>query len=119
MKKGFTLVELLAVIAILGIISLIVVPAVDRSLNSGKEDLYQTQIKQIEKGVKDYYTEHLNELPKTTNASSCKTIKSLQDDGYLPLNIENPKTGELFASSTRGCVQRVTENSFKYYVEVS
>ena len=119
MNKGFTLVELLAVIAILGIISLIVVPAVDKSLNSGKDDLYKTQIKQLGKGVKDYYTEHLNELPKAVNETSCKTIKNLQDDGYLPLNIENPKTGELFSSSTRGCAKKITENSFKYYIEVS
>ena len=43
MKKGFTLAELLGVIAILGIIAMITVPVIDRSLNQGKSNLSETQ----------------------------------------------------------------------------
>ena len=48
-SRGFTLAELLGVIAILGVIALITVPAINRSLDSGREDLYKTQIEQIKK----------------------------------------------------------------------
>ena len=44
MKKGFTLVELLAVITLLGLLSLIVVPVVDKIIKDNKEKLYQTML---------------------------------------------------------------------------
>ena len=47
MKKGFTLVELLAVIILLGVIGLIVVPSITKTINNSKEDLYNDQIGKI------------------------------------------------------------------------
>ena len=117
MKKGFTLAELLGVIAILGIIALVTVPAINRSLNQGKDDLYNTQIEQIKKGAQDYYTEHLSELPKQINASACKTIDELQKNGYLPLDVKNPKTDESFPLTTKVCVKKITDKEFEYEVQ--
>lgn len=116
--KGFTLIELLGVIVLLGVLALIAVPAIDKSLNSSKDNLEDTQESQIIKGAKDYYAEHLSELPQAEGASASKTItvKKLQEQGYLPLNITNPKTGELYPDTT---LVRVTKNkeNFKYKVE--
>ena len=117
-NKGFTLAELLGVIAILGIIALITVPAINRSLNQGKEDLYNTQIEQIKKGAQDYYAEHLSEMPDNINDSSCKTINDLQKEGYLPLDIKNPKTDEAFPLTTKICVKKITDMEFDYEVQV-
>ena len=51
MKKGFTLVELLAVIAILGILLTVSGTAVFAVLNSSKEKLLAEQIKGLEDAV--------------------------------------------------------------------
>jgi prepilin-type N-terminal cleavage/methylation domain-containing protein len=116
MKKGFTLVELLGVIAILGIIALIATPAINRSLIQGKEELYQTQIKQIIKGCKSYYAEHLSEMPTNLNQKVCKTLDVLKSSGYLPLDIKNPKTGADFPGTTNVCITKTGENEFTYSV---
>lgn len=116
-NKGFTLAELLGVIAILGIIALITVPAINRSLNQGKDDLYETQIEQLKKGAQDYYTEHLDEMPEEIDSSSCKTIDELQKGGYLPLDIKNPKTDDNFPLTTRICVKKITDKEFDYEVQ--
>ena len=100
--NGFTLAELLGVIAILGIIAMITVP----------------QIEQLEKGAQDYYTEHLDEMPDDINASNCKTIDELQKGGYLPLDIKNPKTDEAFPLTTKICVKKITDMEFDYEVQV-
>ena len=116
--KGFTLAELLGVIAILGIIALITVPAINRSLNQGRNDLYQTQIEQLKKGAQDYYTEHLDEMPDDIGSSNCKTINELQKDGDLPLDIKNPKTGKSFPLTTEVCVKKITDMEFDYEVRI-
>ena len=116
-NKGFTLAELLGVIAILGIIALITVPAINRSLNQGKDDLYKTQIEQLKKGAQDYYAEHLSEMPKTVNSTACKTIDELQKEGYLPLDIKNPKTDKAFSQTMKICVKKITDMEYDYEVQ--
>ena len=118
-NKGFTLAELLGVIAILGIIALITAPAINRSLSEGREDLYETQIKQLEKGAEDYYAEHLSEMPQDINSSSCKTIDELQKNGYLPLDIKNPKTDKAFSLTAEVCVVKKGSNEFDYEVRIN
>lgn len=115
-NKGFTLAELLGVIAVLGIIAMITVPAINRSLNQGKEDLYNTQIEQIKKSLQDYYAEHLSEMPDEMNSTACKTISELQDEGYLPLDVKNPKTNDVFAPTTEACVRKIGDRKFEYGV---
>lgn len=115
--NGFTLAELLGVIAILGIIALITVPAIDRSINQGKDDLYKTQIEQLKKGGEDYYTKHLSEMPKEIDKTACKTIAELQKEGYLPLDIKNPKTDKNFLPTTKVCIKKITDMEFSYEVQ--
>ena len=54
MKRGFTLVELLGVIVILGIIGLIIVPVVQGTLKTSSENLCEEQKKIYEKAAKNY-----------------------------------------------------------------
>lgn len=115
--RGFTLAELLGVIAILGVIALITVPAINRSLDSGRDDLYETQIEQIKKGGEDYYTEHLNQMPESVGDKSCQTIEVLQKNGYLPVDIKNPKTNENFSQLTEVCVEKIGATEYAYSVE--
>ena len=54
MKKGFTLVELLGVIVVLGIIATITVPLVQRTILENTEEAYQDQIISFERAAKNY-----------------------------------------------------------------
>ena len=116
-NKGFTLAELLGVIAILGVIALITVPAINRSLDSGREDLYETQNEQLKKGGEDYYTEHLDEMPVSVGDKACQTIENLQKNGYLPVDIKNPKTNDNFSQLTKVCIEKVGATEYAYDVE--
>ena len=63
-NKGFTLIELLATIIILGIVTVIAVPAVNRSIRNAKEELYKVQISYIEAGAKAWAAENVASLPE-------------------------------------------------------
>lgn len=69
-NKGFTLVELLAVIVILGLIALIAVPMVLNNIKKTKEDLYNTQIELIKAGALSYVTDVIADPSMNTAISS-------------------------------------------------
>ena len=59
-KKGFTLVELLAVIAILALLVIIALPNVIKMFNRTKKELFLTEVKTIYKEVsKKYISENM------------------------------------------------------------
>ena len=92
-KKGFTLVELLATIIILGLLTLLASTSVTKVLKESKGDLYKTQIKLVESAAEAWGAENIDKLP---NAGECKylTLKNLQDYGLIDKDITNPKTGK-------------------------
>ena len=119
MKKGFTLVELLAVITLLGLLSLIAIPVVDKLIKDSEEQLYQTQIDNIESAARNYYADKIFDLPENVGDYVDRTICDLEKSGLLEMDIKNPKTDELFYKDS---YVRVTKTNYGYeykYIENS
>ena len=96
--KGFTLVELLGVVIILGILSVIATPTVENIVINSKEKAYETQIKDIEKASNDYLLLYPDMAPSNNKVTIyLNTLKKL---GLIDKNIKNPKTGKLFSNIT-------------------
>ena len=115
MKKGFTLVELLAVITLLGLLSLIVVPVVDKLIKDSKEDLYNTQVNNIEAAAKNWASDNIFALPESGYID--KTICDLENTGFLEIDVKNPKTDKLFYKDS---YVRITKTDYGYeykYIE--
>jgi prepilin-type N-terminal cleavage/methylation domain-containing protein len=69
-KKGFTLVEVLAVIVILGILSSFVVPSVFKMIKNAKENSFNTLIDSIEENAKLYVSRHRDEVENYLDSSN-------------------------------------------------
>lgn len=92
-KKGFTLVELLGVLVVLGLISVIIVPKVIDSITTSKEAAYQTQVETIENAAKKYAISNDLLYPKEGEKKYI-AVKDLIAVGELSdKEIINPKTG--------------------------
>ena len=96
-KKGFTLVELLAVVAILGIVSVIAVGAYNGITTRSKQKAYESKVSQIETSAAKWARE--NNIDRTTSIS----VNKLVVEGYLTADeaaenglstIKNPKNNE-------------------------
>lgn len=82
-NKGFTLIELILVITLLGIIALIAVPTITGILNDSKKEASKDQEKIIINAAKTYMVNNSNKLPKDKCHVSLETLKS---EGILPKN---------------------------------
>ena len=81
MKKGFTLVELLAVIVILAILALIAIPSSIGISNNIKKKMYCEKVNMINQSARSWGNDHLRSL-----SSSCyieKTVLDLVNEGVI------------------------------------
>lgn len=96
-KKGFTLVELLGVIVILGIIATITVPIVQRTIIENTEEAYNDQIISFERAAKNYVASDVYKMSNCKDIICTVSLNELQEKGFLPSgDIVNPKTDEKF-----------------------
>ena len=105
MKKGFTLVEVLAIIAVLGIILITVVPNIGGSIEKKKEEEYKKIINVIENAAKTYYSYN----PNITSV----TIETLLKENLITTDLINPVNDEKIT----GCVNVTTdEDGIKQFI---
>lgn len=117
MKKGFTLVELLAVITILGIIALFVSTSVVGTLNKTKSSLSNTQITTIEKAAEKWSIVNADKLPLDSSEYSVD-INTLANDGYLDSSdLKNPKNNSKICGDVK--INYVSEKKQYKYTFIS
>ena len=75
-KKGFTLTELLGIIVILGLIMLIVTPAILNRLSSKKEEINEIQTQMLKDAANMYFENN-------PDNNGCVSIDTLKNEGYL------------------------------------
>ncbi|MBE6138250.1 MAG: type II secretion system protein [Firmicutes bacterium] len=112
-KRGFTLVELVAIITLLAVILMIVVPTVGTSIKNARENSYLKQIDLIEKAAKNFGVENDHLLPEF-NSNQIITIdfNTLYTSGYLKDKAPmNPKTEE----GLTGCVKVSYNSDYNQY----
>lgn len=114
-NKGFTLVEMLAVVVILIAIIAIITPKIISSFKNSEDTIYKQQIESIIDVSRIYMSNNSNLLPEE-NQNYVITIESLKQEKLINSDeILNPKTKEPLT----GCVLvRYLNNKYQYdYVE--
>ena len=92
-KKAFTLVELMAVIIILGVLALIAIPAVDKKIKEARNDLTNTQISNLKKAAKMWASENPYSIPN--NGETCYLKYTyLVNEGFLESDMKDPATNQ-------------------------
>ena len=82
-KRGFTMVELLATIVIIGILGTVGVVGVTKSIKSAKDRYYVAQNKLFISAAQTYFTDNKSRLPMKSGTNKKVTLKTLNDENYI------------------------------------
>lgn len=115
MKKGFTLVELLAVIIILGAIFTITFPLVTDNIRKTEEKAFNLQKEQIIAAAKDMVIKEYVVIPD--KQSITLYVGELKRKGLLPIKMINAKTKLTISNESNVVISR-ENNSYSYDVNI-
>lgn len=130
-KKGFTLVELLAVIIVLGLVVVIAFPSVIDTIFKSKDKINNINIKQVEDagklvGEEILFCEVNSSTIGVINDSSLTKCTDMQEDlhnGGITLSIDKLKEYKYLSDPNDLCTGKITisadQNSYKISVDVS
>lgn len=116
MKKGFTLVELLAVIVILGIIAAITIPKIQDVLYESQDNAYDMIVSQIEIKANDYVMDKNLDSSVTSNNVLDVYLYQLISAGYIePKDLEDPRINDAYIDQTNSYVRFTLVNGVLEY----
>mgnify|MGYP003304901226 CR=1 FL=1 len=109
-KKGFTLVELIGVILILGIILILATPVIKKINSNSRQELYDIQIVNIIDALKLWSVDNSRVLPQNEGETITITLGQLKMGGYIDEDLKNPQTNTCFGNDMLLTVSRYREN---------
>lgn len=102
-KKGFTLVELLAILGLLTIIVLLGAPILINQIDSSKKKNYENFVGDLCLATESYinHNNNIDGLDSFTEPNDTITINvgDLMSNGYVKSNTKNPKTDQVLSSA--------------------
>lgn len=119
-QKGFTLIEILAVIVVIGLILVIAVPKVLEIIQENKQRLYDSQISLIKETAQKYIVRNSYNI-EWNNNQAVIFLSDLIDNGLIKPEIDNPLTGDIFDYDLTAVqvTKSNTTEAYSYLVQAS
>ena len=112
-SKGFTLVELLAVIVIMGILMMVAIPSVSRTIENSRKDTFVDIAKSYANAVKTLWT------ADGLTCGTANTVSSAVDDGNYYVQIDTSKANNYPVLVDQGGKSSWGNRNVKGYVRVN
>ena len=113
-EKGFTMIELLATITILGILSIVAIGSVSYFIKNSKQNYYQSQRNNLISAAKSYYQANRSKLPKDIGTNDEVTYGDLKNSKYIGKLVASDRKTECNSNDTKVVVTKVDKNKYKY-----
>ncbi len=114
-KKGFTMVELLVTIIILGILTTLAYFGVSTILNRGSNSYYDSQENMLILAGREYFSDYRDKLPKDIGKTASVTLDTLIKESYIA-PVKDEDDNDCNRDKTTVTVQKITDKDYQYYV---
>ena len=112
-KKGFTLVEIIGVVAILGIVSVVGLVSVNSIIQKGKTEHYVAAEKNLKITAESYAQANRDYLPKNVGEMKKVTLRTLVDNNFMePIKDYHDKNCDLDNSYVQ--IFKYSKNGYSY-----
>ena len=119
-KKGFTMIELLGVITILGILTGVAIPAVYRHVTHSKDQAYDTLLKTSYEAAASKAANTMADPSAEPDGKLVYDIGELSEEGYMDAPIDpNEKGSECTGEVTITVASSTGIESYEYKVEIN
>lgn len=117
--KAFTLIELLAIIAVIGVILALAIPNIYNTLRSGKINSYNILVDDFESNAKLYAYKNWDTVEPIimTRGVYKVDLQELVDYGLIKETIVNPKTNEIIPLTKKVFIISIDDNVLYYCYE--
>lgn len=112
-RRGFTLVELLAVVTIMGVILLISVPNITKQLKKTNSNKYSEFVEDIFLATESYITSYRDSIDLSTGVDNI-SVERLVKAGYFKSTTINPKTNKKVNINSYVIVSLNDDGTFEY-----
>ena len=112
-KKAFTLVELIAVVSILGLLALVVYPSIASVIKNAKEGAYKDQVIVIENAAKSWSVDNADKIKDDGEVYNLE-VNDLLNGGYISNDtIKDPRNS---SKTLSGHVEIKYDSNYKQFI---
>jgi len=112
-RKAFTLVEIIAAIAIMGILMGVVIASFGSSLRKSHDNHCQQQVDMMIVAGRDYFNDKKTELPLDIGSEKCINLGYLQNNSYIEA-IKDYSGGLCNTTNSKVCAMKITGSNYYY-----
>ena len=93
-QKGFTFIEIIAVVVLMALLSVAIVPAIIKQVNKEKDTVNEVTLNLIYEATDSYVKPKYHTYETTPGNVYCLSLSTLVDSGVLDKNLKDSKTGK-------------------------